>query len=286
MMAPIISEQNSASTPNSILASKIAQPPAKPIAGPSPVSSATVATLALSLVERDNASAAEMLRASEIAQPRARAVGSVDPIAGPIAERENVSATNSLLANEIAHPPARAVGAMDPIAGRLVALVRQLRLLPEAEADGWTGEPTAWARRNSIPQRLSELSQARLSVVKLCIAERAAGEFDAAAIDAKLDDLITSSGVLMFSFTNCPFCKGAKELLDTKGVRYRVVELDTEVEGAAMRARLGARTGRTSVPSVWIAGECVRGLNDGPGLAPLDGDGLLEPRLRGVGAKP
>ena len=77
-----------------------------------------------------------------------------------------------------------------------------------------------------------------------------------------------------------------RELLDTKGARYTVLELDLEEEGAALRARLGARTGRTSVPSVWIGGDYCGGLNDGPGLAPLDADGLLEPRLRAVGAIP
>ncbi len=63
-----------------------------------------------------------------------------------------------------------------------------------------------------------------------------------------------------------------------------MVELDEEAEGAAMRARPGARTGRTSVPATWIGDEYVGGLNDGPGLAPLDADGKLEPMLRAVGA--
>ena len=58
----------------------------------------------------------------------------------------------------------------------------------------------------------------------------------------------------------------------------------TREDGAAMRARLGARTGRTSVPSVWIGGDFVGGLNDGPGLATLDKRGVLDERLRAVGA--
>ena len=49
--------------------------------------------------------------------------------------------------------------------------------------------------------------------------------------------------------------------------------------------RLGARTGRTSVPSVWFGGEYVGGLNDGsPGLNPLEIQGDLDERLRTVGA--
>jgi len=64
----------------------------------------------------------------------------------------------------------------------------------------------------------------------------------------------------------------------------RLLELDEDADGPALRARLGARTGRTSVPSVWIGAEYVGGLNDGPGLVPLDADGKLEPKLRAVGA--
>ena len=74
------------------------------------------------------------------------------------------------------------------------------------------------------------------------------------------------------------------EALDAKGVKYSVGELDEEADGAAMRCRLGIRTGRTSVPSVWVAGEYLGGLNDGPGLLPLDEQGELEPKLRAAGA--
>ena len=89
----------------------------------------------------------------------------------------------------------------------------------------------------------------------------------------------------LFSFTQCPFCKQAKEILDEKGVTYRVLELDEDELGAGLRVRLGARSGRTSVPSIWIDGDCIGGLNDGnPGLVPLDQRGELEPRLRAVGA--
>ena len=116
------------------------------------------------------------------------------------------------------------------------------------------------------------------------MAERVAGEFDAVEIDQTLDAHIEGSAAVLFSFTSCPFCKRAKELLDSKGATYAVVELDESADGAAMRARLGARTGRTSVPSVWVAGEYLGGLNDGPGLVPLDADGLLEPKLRTAGA--
>ena len=143
---------------------------------------------------------------------------------------------------------------------------------------------SAWADADSFTQRLSEFSQARLGGFKQWVAERVAGDFDAAAIDARLDESIASGGVVLYSFTSCPFCKRAKELLNAKGVAYTAIELDEDADGPAMRARLGARTGRTSVPSVWVGGEYLGGLNDGPGLLPLDAEGSLDPKLRAVGA--
>jgi len=183
------------------------------------------------------------------------------------------------------------LGTMDPIAGPLVKAARAVGLMPKEEADGWTGEPSAWAEQDSFTQKLSAFSQTRLAGFKQWAAERVAGEYDAAAIDARLDADIGGGGgeggeggVVMFSFTTCPFCKKAKEALDAKRVAYTAIELDLEADGAAMRARLGARTSRTSVPSIWIGGEYVGGLNDGPGILPLDAEGALEPKLRAVGA--
>ena len=84
-----------------------------------------------------------------------------------------------------------------------------------------------------------------------------------------------------------------RELSAGKAVDLRALELDEEELGAGMRARLGARSGRTSVPSIWIGGECIGGLNDGmPGLVPLDEERVgadgeeseLDRRLRAVGA--
>ena len=57
--------------------------------------------------------------------------------------------------------------------------------------------------------------------------------------------------------------------------------------GAALRARIGARTGRTSVPAIWVGADYIGGLNDGaPGLLPLDKVGDLDGRLRAAGALP
>jgi glutaredoxin 3 len=43
----------------------------------------------------------------------------------------------------------------------------------------------------------------------------------------------------------------AKAILDEKGARYTVVELDKESDGKAVRAEMGQMLGRTSVPAIW-----------------------------------
>jgi glutaredoxin 3 len=186
-------------------------------------------------------------------------------------------------------PPTQAapspLGTKDPIAGPLVAAARSIGALPKAEEDGWTGEPSEWAEADSFTQKLSSFTQSYLSGFKQFVAEQVAGDFDVDAVDQTIEQEVSRGGVLMYSFTSCPFCKKAKELLDEKGASYTVVELDELADGAARRARLGARTGRTSVPAVFISGDYIGGLNDGsPGLAPLDAAGELVPRLRGARA--
>ena len=43
---------------------------------------------------------------------------------------------------------------------------------------------------------------------------------------------------------------------------YSAIELTERDDGPGLRAELGARTGRTSVPSIWIAGACIGGCNE------------------------
>lgn len=219
-------------------------------------------------------------------------VMSYEPLSPLATLAQPVLAIDNAIALKLALPSKLTpLGSADPIAGPLVALARRTGLLPAQEADGWTGEPTAWAESDSPAQRLSVLTQRWLGGFKQFAAEAVAGEFDAAAADAELDAAIAAGGCVVFAFGSCPFCKKAKALLDAKGAAYEWVLLDERADGAALRARLGTRTGRTSVPSVWIGEEYLGGLNDGldearPGLAPLERSGLLDERLRAAGALP
>ena len=118
------------------------------------------------------------------------------------------------------------------------------------------------------------------------LVKKLAGDYDEEAVRARLDGLINGSPVLMLSFTTCPFCVKAKEVLDAKGAKYTVVELDKDEDGKAIRAEMGDIVGRTSVPAIWIDKVFVGGCNDGPmgGLVKLDETGELNGMLQAVGA--
>jgi glutaredoxin 3 len=113
-----------------------------------------------------------------------------------------------------------------------------------------------------------------------------AGEYDEAAVKARLDGLIADNKVLMLSFNTWPFCVKAKAVLDAKGAKYTAVELDTDPEGKQIRAEMGKLLGRTSVPAMWIDATFLGGFNDGPtgGINKLDESGELDAMLSAAGA--
>ncbi|ACO67445.1 predicted protein, partial [Micromonas commoda] len=79
---------------------------------------------------------------------------------------------------------------------------------------------------------------------------------------ARVRALIASDDVVVFSATYCPFSAAAKAALDDAGVPFTAVEWNQTEGGAGFAPALATLTGRSSIPSVWIAGECVGGCND------------------------
>lgn len=125
----------------------------------------------------------------------------------------------------------------------------------------------------------SPLAQGKKALAKL-----QAGDYDVGAIRGKLETLITDNGVMVFSFSTCPFCVKAKKILDDAGAKYTAIELDQVPDGYALRAELAEKTGRTSMPNIWIGGTGIGGCNDGPGIATLQANGELMPMLQKAGA--
>lgn len=72
----------------------------------------------------------------------------------------------------------------------------------------------------------------------------------------------------------CPYCASAKALLDRKGVSYEETDVTFDPE---KRKDVMKRSGRRTVPQIWINGHHVGGCDD---LYALDAEGKLDPMLK------
>ncbi len=72
----------------------------------------------------------------------------------------------------------------------------------------------------------------------------------------------------------CPYCSRALKLLESKGVAFKEIEAPG---GSPARVEARERSGRTSVPQVFIDGKHIGGCDD---LVALDRKGGLDPLLR------
>lgn len=80
--------------------------------------------------------------------------------------------------------------------------------------------------------------------------------------------------VLMYLTAACPYCRAAERLLAQKGVTgVEAVRVDLE---PARRAEMQARSGRHTVPQIWIGGRHVGGFDE---LYALERDGELDTLL-------
>jgi len=149
---------------------------------------------------------------------------------------------------------------------------------------GRNGEPMEWAEENSFANQFSEMVSSNDIGYKFkqTVADLVAGEYNREERSESINKFISDNPVAMYSFTTCPFCRKAKDYLDDNNIPYTAIELDELPgnEGNEIRAELGRKTKRTSVPSIFIGAEYVGGCNDGPGLLPLAREnklgGLLE----------
>lgn len=82
------------------------------------------------------------------------------------------------------------------------------------------------------------------------------------------------SNVVMYSTAVCPYCMQAERLLAAKGVKdITKIRVDQD---PARRDEMIARTGRRTVPQIFIGDKHVGGFDD---LAALDRAGGLVPLL-------
>ena len=79
--------------------------------------------------------------------------------------------------------------------------------------------------------------------------------------------------VLMYTTAVCPYCQMAERLLVAKGVEIDKVRVDLD---PARRAEMMEKTGRRTVPQIFIGETHVGGYDD---LAALERAGKLDPLL-------
>ena len=79
--------------------------------------------------------------------------------------------------------------------------------------------------------------------------------------------------IVMYTTNWCPYCERARRLLKSKGVNVEEVDVESAAE---KRAEMQARSGRRSVPQIFIGEHHVGGSDD---LAALEDAGQLDAML-------
>jgi glutaredoxin 3 len=86
--------------------------------------------------------------------------------------------------------------------------------------------------------------------------------------------------ILMYCTSWCGYCTRARRLLTAKGVSFEAIDIEAE---PPRRAEMRSRSGRSSVPQIFIGAVHVGGYDD---LKALDDAGKLDPLLRGAQTQP
>jgi len=87
--------------------------------------------------------------------------------------------------------------------------------------------------------------------------------------------------VMVFSKPSCPYCKMAKEVLDSTGVVYEVEEIDGRNDCDKLQDVFAQMTGGRTVPRVFVGGRCIGGGTD---VSSLHKEGRLIPLMKEFGA--
>ena len=80
----------------------------------------------------------------------------------------------------------------------------------------------------------------------------------------------------MYSTGWCPYCDRARELLTKKGVEFKEIDVD---EDGKLREEMSARSGRRTVPQIFIGTKHIGGCED---LFALEASGELDRIIEGV----
>ena len=79
--------------------------------------------------------------------------------------------------------------------------------------------------------------------------------------------------IVMYTTQWCGYCSAARDLLTRKGQRWEEIDVESEPQ---RRAEMMQRSGRRTVPQIWIGERHVGGFDD---LNALDASGELDALL-------
>ena len=86
---------------------------------------------------------------------------------------------------------------------------------------------------------------------------------------------MSNPAIHLYSSRFCPYCIRAKRLLDRKGLSYRELVVDGKPK---LRREMEQKSGRHTVPQIWIGETHVGGCDD---LMALEQSGQLDQLLAG-----
>ena len=81
--------------------------------------------------------------------------------------------------------------------------------------------------------------------------------------------------IQMYSTTWCPYCERARQLLGSKNAAFEDIDIEAHPD---QRAQMNQRSGRQTVPQIFIGAQHVGGCDD---LLALDQAGGLDSLLAG-----
>jgi glutaredoxin 3 len=84
---------------------------------------------------------------------------------------------------------------------------------------------------------------------------------------------MNAPAIVMYTTNWCPYCERARRLLNAKGVAFSEIDVESAPE---KRAEMRSRSGRRSVPQIFIGDHHVGGSDD---LAALEAAGKLDALL-------
>jgi glutaredoxin 3 len=84
---------------------------------------------------------------------------------------------------------------------------------------------------------------------------------------------MSAPAVVMYTTSWCPYCERARKLLNAKNVTFSEIDIESAPE---KRAEMRTRSGRTSVPQIFIGDHHVGGCDD---LHALEAAGKLDALL-------